>query len=161
MLQVSVGRSVSAGILGGVIGATVMTIILIGSKAAMGLPLLADFMVMGTFVGGGAAAIAAGFIAHYLVGIVDGAIFGAVTSGVGALRLGSPGKAAGLGLLYGLILYLVVFIPVAFMGFAPIMMAMMGPGAQAMMPMVLSIAFIEHLLFGLIVGITTYGLTRR
>jgi hypothetical protein len=151
------GKNVVAGAVGGIIGATVMTLILIGSKVVMGLPPLADFMVMGTFVRGG---IVGGFVAHYLVGVVDGAIFAALVATVPALKLGSWGKALGLGLLFGVIVYVIVFIPIAFTGFAPIMMAMMGPGAAAMMPTVLALALVEHLLFGLIVGFTTYGWTR-
>ncbi len=150
-------RSIVGGALGGLVGATIMTAILIASKAAMGLPLLADFMVMGTFVGG---AVVAGFAAHYIVGLVDGVIFAAIVTSVSALRLTSAGRALALGALYGVILFILVFIPVLMLGFAPIMMAMMGAGAAAMLPTVITLGFIEHLLFGLTVGALVYLFSR-
>lgn len=154
-------RSILGGIIGGIIGATIMTVILIGSKMMMGMPELADFMVMGTFVGGtGNATISAGFIAHYLLGIILGAILGAIVASSERLRLMSWGKALGIGLLYGAIVWLVVFIPTVMYGFAPIMMNMMGPAAAGMLPMVLGIAFIEHLLYGISVGALIFVATR-
>ncbi|MDJ0269085.1 MAG: hypothetical protein NXY59_00765 [Aigarchaeota archaeon] len=150
-------RGIIGGALGGLVGATIMTAILIASKAAMGLPLLADFMVMGTFVGG---AVAAGFAAHYIVGLVDGIIFATIVAVVKALRPTSTGKALALGALYGVIPFILVFIPVLMLGFAPIMMALMGAGAAAMLPTVIALGFVEHLLFGLIVGALVYLFSR-
>ncbi|GBC75354.1 hypothetical protein HRbin06_00672 [archaeon HR06] len=81
-------RNFIAGALGGIIGAAVMTVILIGSKLAMGMPMLVDFIVMGLFVGGkGETAIPAGFLAHFLVGIVDGIIFSIIVTSVNYLDL--------------------------------------------------------------------------
>ncbi|GEM_PF-1080924 len=155
------GRSITGGIIGGIIGATIMTIILIGSKMMMGMPALADFVVMGTFVGGTeSAAVSAGFIAHYLMGIILGAALGAIVASSEKLQLTSWGKAAGIGLLYGVIVWLVVFIPTVMYGFAPIMMNMMGQDAAGMLPMVLGIAFIEHLLYGISVGALIFVATR-
>jgi hypothetical protein len=36
------------------------------------------------------------------------------------------------------------------------MMGMMGPAASAMLPMVLGLGFVEHILYGAIVGYVTY-----
>lgn len=130
-----------------------MTVILIASKAVMGLPLLADFIVMGAFVGGG---VEYGFTAHYLVGLVDGIIFAAITTSVKRLKLTSMRKAFALGALYGVLLFILVFIPILMLGFTPIMISMMGAGAAAMIPTVLSLGFVEHLLFGIAVGALVY-----
>ncbi|KCZ70505.1 hypothetical protein ANME2D_02525 [Candidatus Methanoperedens nitroreducens] len=157
----ALGRSIFGGIAGGVVGATVMTIILIGSKAMIGMPMLTDFVVMGTFVGGTeSTVVGAGFIAHYLLGIILGAALGAIVASSEKLQLTSWGKAAGVGLLYGVIVWLVVFIPTLMYGFAPIMMNMMGPAAADMFPMVLGIAFIEHLLYGMSAGALIFVATR-
>jgi len=157
-----VGRSIVGGIAGGVVGATVMSMILVASKVVMGMPLLADFVVMGTFVGGvGEAAIAAGFAAHYLVGFVVGGIFGALVVYVAWLKPTSGAKALSIGVVFGAVVWLIVFLPVAMWGFAPIMMGMMGPAASAMLPMVLGLGFVEHLLYGAIVGVVTYAAVRR
>lgn len=154
-------RSIEGGIIGGIIGATIMTVILVGSKMMMGMPLLADFVVMGTFVGGtGSAAVSAGFIAHYLLGITLGAVLGAIVASVKKLRLTNWGKAAGIGLLYGIVVWLVIFLPTVMYGFAPIIMNMMGVVAAGMFPMVLGIAFIEHLLYGISLGALIFVATR-
>ncbi len=155
------GKSITGGIIGGIIGATVMAIVLIASKVMIGLPKFADFVIMGTFVGGtGSSAAGAGFIAHYLTGIILGAILGAIVASVERLRLTSWRKATGIGMLYGVIVWLVFFLPTVMYGFAPIMMKMMGQAAVGMLPMVLGIAFIEHLLYGLSVGALIFVATR-
>lgn len=160
--MVSLGRNIFGGIVGGIVGVTIMTVILIGSKMMMGMPAFADFFVMGTFVGGNTgSAIGAGFVAHYLVGIADGAIFATIVTSVSRFRLTSWGKAVGLGLIFGFILWLIVFIPVTMGGFAPIMMSMMGPAAAKMLPMVLGISLMEHLLYGISVGGVMFAILRR
>lgn len=75
---------------------------------------------------------------------------------VGSLSLTRWSKAVELGLVFGLAAYLLVFLPVSFIGFAPIMMAMMGPSAAGLMPMVQGIAIVEHLIFGLAVASTVF-----
>lgn len=46
-----------------------MVMILVASKIMLGLPPLADFMIMGTFVGAsGGSLIPGGFAAHFFVG---------------------------------------------------------------------------------------------
>ncbi|GBC69658.1 hypothetical protein HRbin01_01360 [archaeon HR01] len=154
----SFSRIAGGGIAGGVLGGTVMTLILIASKAMVGLPALTDFMVMGAFVGGG---VGEGFAAHYLVAVVGGALFAVVTYGVASLRLNNIRKSVLLGLLLGIVLFFLLFIPVLMFGFSPIMMAMMGGGAAAMLPMVVAIGFVEHLLYGVTVSALVYASTRK
>ena len=154
-------RALVGGIIGGFFGAFIMTIILVASKMMIGLPPLADFMVMGTYVGGsGAAVVPAGLAAHFSVGILDGVIFGVLTTTVGTFALTSWAKALALGLTFGLAAYLLVFLPVSVLGFAPIMMAMMGPSAAGLMTMVQAVAVIEHLIFGLAVASVVFVFTR-
>jgi hypothetical protein len=99
-------RVIAGGIAGGVVGATVMSMILVASKAVMGMPLLADFVVMGKFVGGvDEAAIAAGFAAHYLVGSVLGGIFGALVAYVEWLKPTSGAKALSIGVAFGAVVW--------------------------------------------------------
>ena len=160
--MVSLGRNIVGGIVGGLVGVTIMTIILIASKMMMGMPTFADFAVMGTFVGGDSgSAIGAGFAAHYLVGIADGVIFAIIITSVSRFRLTSWGKAIGLGLIFGFIVWLIVFIPVMMGGFSPIMMGMMGAEAAKMAPMVLGLALVEHLLYGISVGGIMFAISKR
>lgn len=136
-----------------------MSAILVGSKVMMGLPAMADFMVMGSFAGGqGEGAVTVGLVAHLLTGIIVGLIFGAVTGYVSKLAVTGIGRGLLLGVLYGFAVYIVLFLPLLMIGFAPIMMAMMGPAAAAMAPTVMAIGLVEHLVFGGILGTTVaYG----
>jgi hypothetical protein len=153
-------RAVAGGLIGGLVGAFIITLILEATKIMIGLPPLADFMVMGTFVGGsGASGVPAGFVAHFLVGAIDGIIFGILVTTVGRLALTSWAKASCLGLVFGLVVYLIVFLPVSVTNFALIMMVMMGPSAAGMMPVVQGDAVVEHLAFGLTVASVVFAFT--
>jgi len=139
--------------LGGFIGAIIMSIILVASKIMMGLPAMADFMIMGTFAGGrGESAVPVGWAAHLITGIVIGLVFAAITGYESKLRVSGIGRGLLLGAFYGFVVYVIFFVPLLMIGFAPIMMAMMGPGAAAMAPIILAIGLVEHLLYGVILG---------
>ena len=159
MSNINLSKTFYGSILGGFVGAVFMDIILVATKVMMGMAPLADFMVMGTFVGGSAGTtILAGAIAHHLVGIVTGAIFGlsiySLGKNYGSFNLNNYVKGLGLGLLFGVILYIVLFLPLAMFGFKPIMVDMMGADmAMALMPMIMNISFIEHIVFGATVGL--------
>ncbi len=134
-----------------------MDIVLVGSKVALGLPPLADFMIMGIFVGGsGASAVPAGILAHHLFGVFVGVVFVLsilyLSRSIGFFNPSSLGKAVMLGVLAGVVVYIVAFIPTLMLGFAPIMVGLMGEAAMAMMPIVLFLGFVEHILYGLSIG---------
>ncbi|WP_231918271.1 hypothetical protein [Saccharolobus solfataricus] len=76
-------------------------------------------------------AVAVGMIAHFVVSIVIGVIFGVIVLYVRQLNLTFSLKALGLGLATGLIVYVVVFIPVAMTMFAPVMIHFLGSMAAA------------------------------
>lgn len=146
-------RTLGFAAVGGFLGAIVMSVILVGSKVMMGLPAMADYMVMGSFAGGqGEGAVMVGWAAHILTGIVVGLIFGGITGYVAKLKVTGFGKGLLLGVLYGFVVYVVLFLPLLMLGFAPIMMAMMGPAAAAMAPIVMAIGLVEHLIYGGVLG---------
>jgi hypothetical protein len=66
------------------------------------------------------------------------------------------GRFTLFGLAYGFVIWLVFFLPLLMYGFAPVMMSMMGEMALSMMPMVISMGLLEHLIYGLSLGLTTY-----
>ena len=109
-------RGLSGGAGGGFVGAIFIMLILMGGFVAMGLPALAPFMTMGAFVAGPGPSVAAlGLVAHYLEGIVDGLIFVAILGGLGSrfrvFRMTSGGKSLGLGVRYGILVWIIVFQP--------------------------------------------------
>lgn len=110
--------------------------------------------------GTGNSVISAGFIAHYLIVIIHGAILGIIIASVESLGLTNGRRATGIGLLYVAIVWLIVFLPTKIYGFPPIMMNMMGPTVAGMLPIALDIAFIEHLLYGISMGALIFVVTR-
>ena len=139
-----------SGVIGGTIGALLMDVILVVSKALLGMPLLADFKVMGTSVGfGDSLAVPAGFIAHHIVGAVWGAIIAVVAHRGGLLAVRSWTSSLANGSLAGLIIYGIFFIPVLVFIFRPVMANMMGEDmASAMMSIVAGLGFTEHIVYG-------------
>ena len=146
-----------AGIIGGIIGAILMDVILVGSKILLGLPALADFMVMGTSIGfSGGLAIPAGFIAHHIVGAAWGAVIGYIAAASGILeRSISWVYSVGYGSMAGIIIYAIFFTPILIFIFRPVMAGMMGEEAAAqMMPIVAGLGFTEHIIFGAATALT-------
>ena len=76
------------------------------------------------------------------------------------MRLTSIGKSLGLGIVAGLVLYLVFFLPLAMTSFAKVMMMLMGPKASMMMGSVLAVGLTGHLVYGLIVGGVAYFIAK-
>ena len=158
------GSLALAGAGGGLAGAVVMDLILVSTKVALGLPPLADFKVMGASLAGvGPADIAVGAVAHHLVGVVLGALLGLIVALLDprALFEGSLLGLVALGVVYGLVVYSVLFIPVLVFLFAPTMSSLMGAeAASAMMPVVLGFGLQEHVLYGIAVALSI-GYARR
>ena len=145
---------VVSGILGGLIGAILMDVILVLSKIIMGLPALADFMVMGASLGDG---IVLGVVAHHLVGIFWGIVLGVLVFYSRGRLIPSGDWIASIfyGSLFGLIVYSIFFTWVMVFLFAPTMVEMIGAERAAMMaPAVLALAALEHVVFGSMVALT-------
>lgn len=103
-----VTRGVVWGLAGGLAGTIGMDVVLIGVLAAMGLPPLACFTIVGdttaaffALVGRDVAGgVPLGAAMHYLLGPLLGALFGAVMAWVGGLRTSRRLRCILLGVLY-------------------------------------------------------------
>lgn len=103
---IPLGRSIGWGVHGGGIATMVMDIMLIGIFLAAGLPPFTCFSIIGDtitslfsiqdLVG----SVPTGVVAHYLIGPVLGAFFGAAQSALPALRVTSSKKAILFAVLY-------------------------------------------------------------
>lgn len=152
---------IGGAVFGGVIGGIVMAIILAAGGMMLGTGAVGMFMVIGMSLGAGMmAAASVGLVLHFVVAIVAGLIFGIAIYAIKPFRNISSTRGLGLGALYGIIVYLVFFLPMAIKVLSPTMMHLMGPKASMMMGTVLAIAFIGHLLYGLILGFTTFFFAR-
>ncbi len=150
------GKVVISSIIGGIVGGILMLIVLMAGAAGMGLPSTTFALIMGMGLGAtmGSAEMV-GVLGHFIVSIVAGAIFGALVSYVKPLRLGKAPRSLALGLIYGIVIYLVFFLPMAMTVFASVMMKLMGAKAAMMLPDVLVIGLIGHIVYGLTLGAIT------
>jgi hypothetical protein len=161
MTKYNARKVIGGSVAGAIIGGIAMAIILLAGASAMGLPAATFFMIIGITLGSGMmSATAIGLIGHFVVAVVVGIIFGAVVLYARPLRLTSIGKSLGLGIVAGLVLYLVFFLPLAMTSFAKVMMMLMGPKASMMMGSVLAVGLTGHLVYGLIVGGVAYFIAK-
>lgn len=99
-------RSIGWGILGGGIATMVMDFLLIGIFVAAGLPPFTCFSIIGDTIAslfsilGLVGSVPMGMVAHYLIGPVLGAFFGAAQSALPALRVTSSKKAILFAVIY-------------------------------------------------------------
>jgi hypothetical protein len=110
--RAAVVRGAIWGLVGGLIGTVALDIVLIAVLSTMGLPAVISFTTIGdtaaAFFGLVGLEMAGGFpmgvTAHYLLGLMLGAIFGAAVSQVEALRTCRRLRCVLLGVVYVLIL---------------------------------------------------------
>jgi len=153
---------VISSIAGGVLGGIVMLIVLMAGAMGMGLSATTFALVMGMGLGASmGSAVMVGVLGHFTVSIVAGAIFGGIVSFAKPLMLKNGPRSLVLGVVFGIVLYLVFFLPMAMTVFAPVMMNLMGAKAAMMLPDVLVIGFIGHLLYGSVLGVSAYYIGNR
>jgi hypothetical protein len=145
------------GLLGGLVGTMVMDLILMGALSAVGLPALTCFSIVGSTaarffsilgieMAGG---VPLGAAAHYLVGPVVGAIFGAAVAQADALRGGILNKSLVLAVLY------VEILGQPILATTPILLKMTTPETLQWF----GVSFVMHLVYGIILGVVVrYGL---
>ena len=158
----SARKVVMSSIIGGIIGGILMLMILMAGAAGMGLSPTTFALVMGMGLGASmGSAVMIGVLGHFIVGIVAGAIFGAIVSYAKPLKLKNGQRSLMLGLVFGIVLYVVFFLPMAMTVFASVMLSMMGAKAAMMLPDVLVIGFIGHILYGIALGATGFYVSRK
>jgi hypothetical protein len=155
-------KVVTSSIIGGIIGGILMLLVLMAGAVGMGLSSTTFALVMGMGLGASmSSGVMVGVLAHFTVSIVAGAVFGGIVSYVKPLRLRSGPISLALGLVFGIVVYLVFFLPMAETVFASVMMNLMGAKAAMMLPDVLAVGFLGHLVYGLTLGATTFYLGRK
>ena len=147
-------RGIVVGCIGGLVATTVMDLfggvlfVVIGGPASLSFSIIGDAAaafcaMLGMTVAGG---MPLGALLHYLIGLVFGALFGAVVSRVAVLRLTSPMKAIGLGILY------VELISQPLLAAAAWVLHMTAAETVQWF----GISFVMHLVYGLVLGLVAY-----
>jgi len=148
------------GALGGLVGTIAMDVVCMGVMAAGRLPALISFVtigdtaarffsLLGIQLAGG---LPLGMAAHYVIGPLLGAIFGAVVAQVKIFRAGTLGKGTVVGILF------VEIVSQPMLAAAPILLRMTG--AQVLLWF--GVSFVMHMIFGAILGAAvSYGLRPR
>ena len=153
----TIAQGTVVGAVGGLVGTLVMDLVLMGALSAVGLPALTCFSIvgdtvasffsmLGTEMAGG---IPLGVAAHYLIGPLVGAIFGAAVTRVAALRVYTLKKGIVLAILY------VEILSQPILATTPILLKMTAHETLQWF----SVAFVMHLMLAVVLGvIVSYGL---
>jgi hypothetical protein len=147
-------RGIIAGCIGGLVGTIVMDLfgaglfLALGGPASLSFAIIGDaaaafFAMLGSTVAGGAPL---GALLHYLIGLGFGALFGAGVSRIAVLRLDSPMKAIGLGILY------VELMSQPLLAAAAWVLQMTAVETAQWF----GISFVMHLVYGLVLGLVVY-----
>ncbi len=143
-------KVVSYGLLGGFTGAIVMGAI----AYAMPIPNTggAPFFVAAAIIMGlGTLAWTAGWVMHLVTGLIVGAVFATLVTKVSRIQPKTKGRATGLGLLAGVVVWAVFFVP---------LMATLMPALMSMTTLVAG-SFVAHAIYGLVLGgITSVALPK-
>jgi hypothetical protein len=160
--HVTLAKGVRWGLIGGVAGTVAMDAALMGGLSIAGLPALGCysvvgdtvarfFSILGLQVAGG---IALGAAAHYVIGPVVGAMFGAIVARVDALRVDTRKKMIVLAVLY------IEILSQPLLAMTPILAS--AANAAMSTPAILQwygLSTVMHALLGVVLGLAmSYGL---
>src|SRR3989442_1079203 len=141
-------RAIKAGALGGLVGAGVLG--LLAGLSAFVLDQEVFYVTIATKLGFSSPALT-GWELHFLVGLLAGGVFVAVTPLLQRFGLDTTGRRFWSGLLGGIAIWIVVYVPVADM-FAPTDLSnLMFAGG----------IFIFHLVYGVVTALVSLWLIRR
>ena len=154
---VILARGMGWGLIGGLVGTMVMDLVLMGALSAAGLPALTCFSIIGntaahffsklrTEMAGG---VPVGVAAHYLIGPIIGAIFGAAVVQIDAFRVDTLKKGVILAVLN------IEILSQPILAMTPILLKMTALKTLQRF----GGSFVMHLIWGVVVGIVvSYGL---
>ncbi len=109
---------------------------------------------------------------HFISSAIIGTVFGFVVL-LPKLKISGFAKGIGLGIVTGIISYVVLFLPMMMFVLPPTMMdlmKMMNPGSdtqmimqqiQSMQPMILVGSLVAHLVYGIVLGAVYSGIIKR
>ena len=150
MPHITLARGIGWGLMGGLAGTLVMDLVLMGALSAAGVPALTCFSIVGNTVARffstlgieTAGGIPLGAAAHYLIGPLVGAIFGAAVAQIAALQVETLKKGIVLAILY------VEILSQPILATTPILLKMTAHETLQWF----GVSFVMHLIWGAVLG---------
>ena len=145
----SVSKGLRAGAIGGFIGAIVLGIL--GEIGAIALNQELFYTIIARKIGFGDSSVVGGWALHLLVGIIAGSLFVGVTAAIRRFALTTTKKAVWVGILGGIAIWIVVYVPVTGILVLDDLTNTTFAGG----------AFVLHLLYGVVTAVVSLSLLRR
>src|SRR5713226_1934207 len=145
----SVSKGLRAGAIGGFIGAIVLGIF--GEIGAMAMNQELFYTTIARKLGFADLSVLGGWTLHFLVGIIAGSLFVGATAAIGRFALTTTKKAVWVGILGGIAIWIVVYVPVTGILVLEDLTNTTFAGG----------AFVLHLLYGVVTAIVSLSLLRR
>ncbi len=145
----SISRGLRVGASGGFVGAIVLGIF--GEIGALALNQELFYTTIARKLGFGDSSVLGGWALHLLVGIVAGSLFVGATAAIRRFALTTTRKAVWVGILGGIAIWIVVYVPVTgILVQEDLTNATFAGGA-----------FVLHLLYGVVTAVVSLSLLRR
>jgi hypothetical protein len=151
MLQLgySTLRGLKVGVVGGLVGSVVLGLLAALGSLTMGQEVF--YVTIGRKLGLSGASVVGGWILHFIVGLVAGAVFVGVTAQVKQLALTTTRRGLWVGVLAGIALWVFVYVPVT---------GVLVP-TDLTDPAFAVGSFVLHMLYGVVTAIVSLSLLRR
>jgi hypothetical protein len=155
-------RSLIYAIPGGILGGIFIMLILFYAASSLGLPYYAIYLVYGLSLHAPASsATNVGYLVHYIAASVIAMLFISLIQIVKPFKVTGAPKTILLGLVYGVVVFVVFFVPLFYLAFAPVMVSLLGKAAvESVAGKVLLFAFIVHVVYGLTIGSWSFFVIR-
>jgi hypothetical protein len=145
----SVPKGLRAGAIAGFIGSIVLGIL--GEIGALAMNQELFYTTIARKLGFGDSSVLGGWTLHFLVGIIAGSVFVGATSAIMRFALTTTKKAIWVGILGGIAIWIVVYVPVtAILVQEDLTNATFAGGA-----------FVLHMVYGVVTAVVSLSLLRR
>jgi len=145
----SVSKGLRAGAIGGLIGSIVLGIL--GELGAIAMNQELFYTTIAKRMGFGDSSVLGGWTLHFLVGIIAGSLFLGATAAIRRFALTTTKKAIWVGVLGGIAIWIVVYVPVTGILLPEDLTNTTFAGGSLVL----------HVLYGIVTGIVSLSLLRR
>src|SRR5256885_14795914 len=145
----SVSKGLRAGAVGGFLGSVVLGIL--GEIGAMAMNQELFYTTIAKRMGFGDSSVLGGWVLHLLVGIIAGSLFVGATAAIRRFALTTTKKAVWVGILGGIAIWIVVYVPVTGILVQEDLTNTTFAGG----------AFVLHILYGVVTAIVSLSFLRR
>ena len=145
----SISKGLRAGAIGGFVGSIVLGIT--GEIGAMAMNQELFYTTIARKMGFADSSVLGGWTLHFLVGIIAGSLFVGATAAIGRFALTTTKKAVWVGILGGIAIWIVVYVPVT---------GILIPEDLTNTTFAVG-TFVLHVVYGVVTAIVSLSLLRR